>query len=52
MTTGPKISLRAMVAELSMSHKTVGVTKNPRSMSLGGAPPVVIRSPSSRPRAM
>jgi hypothetical protein len=51
-STGPKISSRAIVMELSTSTNSVGSTNQPVGWSAGMPPPHTRRAPCSRPAAM
>jgi hypothetical protein len=52
MSTGPKISSRAMVMSLFTSAKSVGCTNQPLSNCSGRPPPATTRAPSALPFSM
>ena len=52
LSTGPKISSRAMVEEFSTLEKTVGSTNQPFSRCAGRPPPVASVAPSATPLSM
>ena len=52
LSTGPKISSRAIDEELSTLPKTVGSTNQPLSRWAGRPPPVASVAPSATPFSM